>query len=161
MKSEFEKSQQEASLRKAQIQKGLIHVSVTLDPDKDGAAEETLLAYPIGGNYAQIASIPFFASNIGIDDIVETEITADLHRDFVAVVKKNTNTFYGQFDGQFDDDDKEVCKDQILSDYFIRFGLRIETFAPGIFALAVPVYFDQLDEAIRDAPFQLTIEEDA
>jgi hypothetical protein len=140
-----------------QIQKGLIQVYVALE-EEDGAKGESLLAYPIGGTYAQIASIPFFASSIGLDDIVETDISGDAVRDFRRIVKKNTDTFYVNFDATA----SETEKGEVLGNYLMRKGLRSESFAPGVFAIAVPIYFDkmELEEIVNLSPYHLVIEED-
>lgn len=134
--------------RKAQIQKGLIEVDVQLDPETAGIVSESLLAYPIGGNYAQIASIPFFAEEIGIDDIVETEISGEHERKFVGVVKKNTNTFCVTFDVQ----ESDFALGQTVSEYLLSKGIRSDSAGIGIFIIAVPVYVDNkvLDVILRD-----------
>jgi hypothetical protein len=147
-----EKGRKYLESRKEQLQRGLIQVHVTFDDlDVVGVAGESLWAYPIGDRYAQIANIPFFSSDIGMDDVVETEVTDKSMREFVAIVKKNSNTYFAKYPKV--EDENELWEK--LRKYFLEKGLRIEGAASGLFAICSPIYLsdDSVDEIVRACPY--------
>ena len=138
---------------------GLIQVVVHFTSE-DQAEAERLWAYPIGYGYAQICNIPFLATEIGLDDIVETKITTEGERDFVQIVKKNSETYYARFEVARDikTTDFDIIWHEIKQHFHDR-GLQVEKPLVGKFvgkkileivAIALPIRYDEkyLEEVI-------------
>lgn len=153
----WKQEQKNAEARKLQIQNGLLEVFVEIEDPDDKASGEHLLAYPIGTQYAQIASIPFATSDLGLDDIVEIRFSDD-RWEFVRLLKKNTNTYFIQF--SVDKNNVDAVSETVYN-HFSKYGIRSDSVWPGLFSIAVPIYIENIEQIISDCPVALIIEEDS
>lgn len=156
-----EKGKELMLAQKKGFDNGMIKVHVTIDPSS-GVSGETLWANPIGRFFAQIANIPFFCE-IGMDDIVEIhKDKKSLYYEFIRVVHKNTNTYMAQYE-LADTDDKNSALWMAVKEHFYNRGMRCEGARPGVFAISVPVMYNQ--EYVREVastcshPVQLFLDE--
>lgn len=136
------------------FKQGLIKVAV-------GDREE-LWAYPIGHNYAQIANIPFVVLDLGLDDIVETEITSSKVRKFVQIIKKNSHSHAVNMEV----DNRPGVPVEINTQasyetskaFLYSHGFQCEGMQSNVLVVAVPVVYteDYFRQVISQCPIMLT-----
>ena len=141
--------------RKKQLQRGLIQVHVTFSEEErlsTGVGGESLWAFPVGNRHAQIASAGLFCE-ISMDDIVQTELTEKPIREYVKIVKKNTNTYFARYSSLKEEDWENMSK------YFLSYGIRVDGVTDNLCVVSVPVYFPEgkINDLVKECPFEMSI----
>jgi hypothetical protein len=69
------------------------HVHVRVQIDADTGAGECLWAHPLGADLYRVLNIPFFTSDVGLDDIV-LALTIDDEPEFIEVIARRSHVRY-------------------------------------------------------------------
>jgi hypothetical protein len=118
---------------------GLIKVHFELDAENGGPAGESVWATPIGKKFAKISNIPFFVTEVSIDDIVEIEPNDEsLCKEFVRVVTKGTFKYFVKYNIGKNEESLLDIFSKICSRIKEAEG-KIEGAAPGFCMVAFPV----------------------
>lgn len=106
-----------------------IHVTLT---GEDSPAGESLWAWRLGPNTAEVANIPFFAEKLCLGDIVSFK-EQDGIREFVRVLKRKSRCIQVRYkDGAFRD----------LAERLRPLGMRVEGAFPGFASIAYPAKWE-------------------
>ena len=124
----------------------------------DSPAEmESVFVEKLRGKRYKVATIPFFAYNISLGDVVECRPDDEGIGLFVESVlsKSGNKTFRIAFDGDRGIDDPQGRR---FRDFLDSHGLLYEIFPPVVFSVNVPVGFDvealvkKLDSMLESVP---------
>lgn len=122
-----------------------IKVHVTLDPETDGVAGESLWGEDLSDNLAKIGSIPWFCGDkIGLHDIIEYK-EQDGIREFEKIIDKKTNSWGITWEpSDRDDKDKILEEWKKIAQHMKDNDVHYESAIVGMFCVALPA--DTSDE---------------
>jgi hypothetical protein len=130
---------------KENTDKGLIKVHFTLDAEEGGPAGESVWATPIGKKFAKIANIPFFVSEVSIDDIVEIEPNDEsICKEFVGLATKGSRKYFIQYQVSSNEQETVGTFAQIC-ETIKKFSGKVEGAAVGFCMAAFPVDITERD----------------
>jgi hypothetical protein len=115
--------------------------------------KESLWARQVSSTTARIDNIPFYAGQIGYDDLVRVDINGEV----VEVLERSTRTRCSSYEPE---GDKEAATRQwgAIQDHLNKLNIVLESAIAGVFSMAVPleVSDNALQDLVRNCPVKLT-----